>query len=268
MKIIGVLLVSLLMLVSNVGYSQDVTLKIGHKDSLYSNILDETRNLVVTLPDDYEATGKSYPVLYLLDGTENNLIDARLVTYNLKLEFIIVAIANTNRDRDMMPLSRPSYKVENPQAHNFLSFLSEELIPHIETKYRTSEERTIRGRSLSGLFVMYAFLAKPELFNNYIGTCAGWFVDMDDYFTELRESAFNNKETYNGKTLFVANSLSDPLDPKQEIHQSMVNFSKKIKSALGDQVKFKYKTYENAGHVPYAAFYDGMKFISESEKDE
>lgn len=263
MKRCAVLVLCFQLLNPAFGFAQDVTVKIGHQDSLYSNILDETRNLVVSLPDDYKVSGNSYPVLYLLDGTENNLIDARLVTYNLKLEVIIVAIANTNRDRDMMPLSRPSYKVKNPKAEDFLSFLEVELIPYIQNTYRTTQERTIRGRSLSGLFVMYAFLAKPELFNNYIGTCAGWFSDMNDYFTVLAEEAFKNKDSFSNKKLFVANSLSDPLDPKQEIHKSILDFSKLLESSLGNRVNFKYKTYENGGHVPYAAFYEGMKFINE-----
>lgn len=254
---------ALLLLTPNFGYSQDVMVKIGQKDSIASEILNEKRNLIVSLPKDYETSNQDYPVLYLLDGLESNLIDARLISYNLRMETIIVAIANTDRDRDMMPLSKPSYKVDNPQAENFLLFLENELIPYIERNYRTNGKRTIRGRSLSGLFVMYAFLSKPTLFDNYIGNCAGWFKDMDDFFSNLASEAFTNKDDFNGKTLFVANSLSDPLDPNQEIHQSVIDFSKTLKSALGDRIQFQYKTYENAGHVPYASFYDGMKYVLE-----
>ena len=201
----------------------------------------------------------------MLDGTENNLIDARLVTYNLRLKIIIVAISNTDRDRDMMPISRPSYEVENPKADNFISFLETELVPYIDKKYRTNGQKTIRGRSLSGLFVMYAFLSKPELFDNYIGNCAGWFADMNTYFNKLADKSFQNNNNFKGKKLFVANSLADPLDPNKEIHQSIVDLSKRIEHELGDRIKYEYMTYENAGHVPYSGFYDGMKFIFENE---
>jgi len=250
---------------SGIGYSQDVNVKIGIKDSVQSKILNENRQLIVSLPKDYEVSTETYPVLFLLDGTENNLIDARLVIYNLRLKMIIVAISNTDRDRDMMPISRPSYEVKNPKAENFISFLETELLPHIDENYRTNGQKTIRGRSLSGLFVMYAFLSKPELFDNYIGNCAGWFADMNKYFNTLTDKAFQNKNEFKGKKLFVANSLADPLDPNKEIHQSIVDLSKRIKSELDDQIKFKYMTYENAGHVPYSSFYDGMKFIFEKE---
>jgi len=259
------LIVALHLLRPSFGYSQDVNVKIGHRDSIQSKILNETRKLIISLPKGYDTTDQDYPVLFLLDGTENNLIDARLVSFNLSVDIIIVAILNTDRDRDMMPLSAPSYEVQNPEAEKFLSFIENELITYIDKNYRVSEERTIRGRSLSGLFVMYAFLAKPELFSNYIGNCAGWFADMDTFFNALVDKSFQNKDSYNGKKLFVANSLADPLDPNREIHQSILGFSKRLKSELGNRMIFKYATYENAGHVPYSSFYDGMKYIFKYE---
>ena len=244
----------------------DVFVKIGSKDSLYSKILDEKRELVISLPAGYDTSGKNYPVLYLLDGTENNLIDARLVTYNLRTEMIIVAITNTDRNRDMMPLSAASYQVRNPGAKNFLAFLEKELLPYVENKYRSNGERTIRGRSLSGLFVMYAFLENPFLFDNYIGNCAGWFADMNFYFDDLIIKSFENKNQFHGQKIFIANSLTDPEDPNQEIHHSIVDFSKRVHSELGERISFKYATYDNAGHVPYAGFYDGLKYIMKKEE--
>jgi hypothetical protein len=261
MKNFSSLLLLFALLCPGTSFSQDVNVKIGHRDLVQSKILNEDRPLVVSLPAGYDTTDRNYPVLYLLDGTENNLIDARLVTYNLRKAMIIVAIANTDRDRDMMPLSAPSYEVKNPGAGNFLAFIEKELIPYIDNHYRSSSERTIRGRSLSGLFVMYAFLAKPELFSNYIGNCAGWFADMAPFFNTLADKAYQNKDRFNGKSLFVANSLADPLDPNQEIHRSMLDFAVKLKAMVGDGVQFKYATYENAGHVPYSGFYDGMKYV-------
>ena len=260
------LLALILFLKSGIGYSQDTAIKIGIKDSVQSKILNENRQLMVSLPKDYDISKETYPVLFLLDGTEFTFMEGRVVTYKLGLDMIIVAIANTDRDRDMMPLSRPSYEVKNPEADNFISFLENELIPHIDKNYRTNGQETIRGKSLSGLFVMYAFISNPTVFDNYIGNCAGWFADMNDFFNELTDEAFQNKDNFTGKKLFVANSLSDPLDPNQEIHQSVVDFSMRIQMELDNRIKFEYMSYENAGHIPYASFYDGMKFIFEENQ--
>lgn len=243
------------------GFSQDVNIKIGIKDSIQSKNLNENRPIIINLPKDYKTSNTTYPVLYVLDGLQSNLIEAINVTNKLRAEMIIVAIPNTDRDRDMMPLSTPTYEVDNPGAENFLSFIGNELIPHIEKNYRTNGNRTIRGRSLSGLFVMYAFLENPELFDNYIGNSAGWFADMEYYFGALTDKSFKNKDQFNGKKLFIANSLADPFDPKKEVHNAMLEFSKKVKSELGDRLSFKYETYDNYGHVPYPSFYDGLKYI-------
>lgn len=253
------------LLIPRTSYAQDVNIKIGHRDSVQSKILNENRNLIISLPEGYETSGQNYPVLYLLDGNEATLSEALVVTRKLEVDMIIVAIHNTDRDRDMMPLSAPSYEVKNPGAGQFLSFIEKELIPYIDHNYRSNKERTIRGKSLSGLFVMYAFLAKPELFSNYIGNCAGWFADMDSYFNTLADKSFQTKDWFQGKKLFVANSLADPLDPNKEIHHAMIDFSKKINAVFGESMYFKYVTYENAGHIPYSSFYDGLKYILESK---
>ena len=243
------------------GYSQDVIIKVGTRDSIQSRIMGETRKLMVSLPADYEKSNKKYPVLFVLDGSENSLINARLITSRLDVESIIVAVRNTDRDRDMMPLSAPSYVVKQPAAENFLSFIEKELIPYIDNKYRSDGQRTIWGASLSGVFVMYTFLSKPELFSNYLGNCAGWYSDMSTYFNSLADRSFQTKERYKGKKLFVANSTTDPYDPKREIHKEMLDFSDKMRTVFGNSVYFKYATYENAAHVPYSGFYDGMKYF-------
>ena len=253
------------LLYAGISFSQDVNIHVGVKDSIKSDILSENRQIVVSLPEGYHTETKSYPVLYVLDGNETGLLNAIIVTRKLREEMIIVAIPNVDRDRDMMPLSTPTYKVDSPGAEKFLSFIERELIPHIEKKWRTNEQRTIRGASLSGLFVIFAFLEKPGLFDNYIGNSAGWYVDMNLFFNALIDKSFENKELFYGRKLFVANSLIDPYDPNKEVHQSMLEFSRKIKAELGGKLFFKYKTYENYGHVPFPSFYDGLEYILKSE---
>lgn len=53
---------------------------------------------------------------------------------------------------------------------------------------------------------------------------------------------------------FVANSLIYPLNPKKEVHDEMLEFSKKVKSELGDTLSFEYLTYDKYGNVPYPSF--------------
>ena len=162
---------------------QQINIHIGLRDSIQSTVLKEKRTFIIHLPKGYDTTKKSYPVLYLLDGSEKWLLfNISLMNYYFNEDMIIVAIENTDRDRDMMPISAPSYPVTNPGADNFLSFIREELIPFVEKGFRTNGQRVLSGKSLSGVFTLYALLKQPQLFDGYIANSVGWFADMDYFF--------------------------------------------------------------------------------------
>ncbi|MFN2565999.1 MAG: alpha/beta hydrolase [Gemmatimonadaceae bacterium] len=69
----------------------------------------------------------------------------------------------TNRNRDLTP---------GPGAVRFQQFLGQELIPWVDSTYRTVSERIIVGHSLGGSFVTHTLLHRPELFDVYIAVSA------------------------------------------------------------------------------------------------
>jgi len=250
--------------------AQDVTIKIGTRETIQSQILQENRKLLIHLPDDYQTSGISYPVLYLLDGSESGLFNAvsdlrRLQSRESAPKMILVAIENTDRNRDMMPIEAKGYPGP-PRAEDFLSYIEKELIPFVENTYRTNGQRILKGQSLSGLFTLYALLTKPTLFEGYIGNSAGWFEESNAYFLALSEKAFQHPEDFQGRKIFMANSLIDNYDPDRVIHKQLADFSELIKTRLGDRISYRYVTYDNYAHVPYPGFYDAVKFLFESEE--
>ena len=83
--------------------------------------------VLVHLPASYDTSGNAYPVLYLLDGTPASLLEMIAITTRLRNdrnapEMIVVAIENTNRNRDMMPVVAKDYPGP-PRAEAFLGFL-------------------------------------------------------------------------------------------------------------------------------------------------
>jgi predicted alpha/beta superfamily hydrolase len=249
-------------------YGQDINVKLGFTDSIQSSILKEKRKIIIRLPGDYDTSTSTYPVLYLLDGDGNSLLETVSTMNKLGRDenvpkMIVVAIGNTDRDRDMMPISTKQYSVPVAGAEQFLSFIGDELIPRIEKKYRTNQQRILCGKSLSGLFTLYALLTRPQLFGSYIGRSAGWLGDMNDYFTALTDKAFQQPDLYKGKKIFMSNSLVDDYDKDHVVHKQMLEFSEKIKAKLADRVKYKYVTYDNYPHVPFPSLYDGLKYIFE-----
>lgn len=147
---------------------------IGFERVLHSDILDEDRELMIALPDRYEAAkDREYPIFIVLDARGNfkatstmirNLAGARVVPH-----MIVVGIKNTNRWRDLTPVFWDGMAVPGTGGgDNFVSFLKSELIPYIDSNWRTSGFRVFSGHSLGGLTAMNILFEQPELFDAYI----------------------------------------------------------------------------------------------------
>ena len=143
-----------------------------------SKILGEKRIINIWTPPQYAKNSEKFPVLYMPDGgvkedfshianTLSKLIDSKKIP-----PFILVGIENTQRRRD---LTGPTEVAKDKEiapivggSENFRNFIKTELIPEINSKYRTSSEKGILGESLAGLFVTQTLLLTPDLFDYYI----------------------------------------------------------------------------------------------------
>jgi len=251
----------------NLIIGQDLTVKVGNRVIIKSMILNEEREILVHLPDNYKESSKSYPVFYRLDGDINLMIETLATVNRLAYgdeiipEMIIVLVKNTRRDKDMWPVNTRYYpEPEVPGAESFLSFIGEELISYIDSNYRTSNKRIICGQSLSSVFVLYTFLQQPGLFDSYIAI-SGAFPGCGEYFKNLAAESLLQKNRFTGQKLFVSNGLKDPLDPDGEMHQQIVDFSLLLNRELGDKISLKYVPYKTEGHVPFPSLYDALQFI-------
>jgi len=130
---------------------QDNQITIGETATIYSKILNEDRNVLIYLPDNYKHSQLNYPVIYLLDGNYFFLPTAGMVeflaTINKAPKMIVVAIVNTNRIHDFS--TSPS-----GGAPKFSAFLKNELVPYMNKIYRTEPYNIFIGHSLGGLFVI------------------------------------------------------------------------------------------------------------------
>lgn len=172
-------------------------------DSLHSKILDEKRELLIHLPNNYHENKKlSYPVLYLLDGQRNlNHAAGSLDLLNqskMAQEMIIVAIANTHRTRDLTPTYDENYNEWGISggADNFLDFIEQELIPYVDKQYRTQNFKIVSGHSLGGLFSIYSLQSRPHLFQAHFAFSPSLWWHDQVIFKEA-EKFFANTPTLN-----------------------------------------------------------------------
>ena len=221
----------------NVSFCQEIN--IGYRDSLQSTILQENRPLSIYLPPSYFSKPKqNYPVLYILDGEYN----FRYVSGILELqggiaenipEMILVAISGKG-SKDYTENCKPSIPgiQDSGNADQVLEFIEKELIPYINTKYRTLDYKILAGHSIGGLFIINAALKKPTLFNNYIAISpALWWED----------SAINKvaRNIYESKSSTKAN-----------VYVSLANEKgmgvEKFLKLVGPE--FQFKQFENENH--------------------
>ena len=199
----------------------------SHVDTVHSNILRENRRVCIYLPGSYGDTyfyPRHYPVLYLLDaeGAFNTVtsIVQLLSEGRGPLEFpelIIVAIANTDRMRDLSP-THVTHDL-NPHVDSnalkntgggekFLSYIDKELMPHIDSAYRTTPYKIFMGHSLGGLTVINAFLHHTTMFNAYIATDPSMF--WDDARLVSDAAAMLEKNKFAGRSLYLAIANNTP----------------------------------------------------------
>lgn len=149
--------------------------------SLKSRSTGRDYDLYVLLPGGYaQNSAKRYPVVYVLDGQWDFKLMASvsggLVYDKFVPEMIVVGVtysgAKTNYDSlralDLTTVAVPAIPGSGG-APKFLTFLEQEVIPYIDSTYRSDRgDRTLVGSSYGGLFTLYALLTKTALFNRYI----------------------------------------------------------------------------------------------------
>ncbi len=151
--------------------------------SFVSAILKDTVNCSVALPFNYETSGRSYPVVYLLHGYTNDET-TWLRTGGLQ---DILARGIQNGDMTEMILVMPDgadtrycndYRHKRPWRDMFIK----EFIPWIERKYRIIsawESRAIAGQSMGGYGALMLAMNHPHVFSTCVALGAALCADED-----------------------------------------------------------------------------------------
>ena len=255
---------------------------IGRIDSLWSPTLKEHRRVWIYTPPSYRDTLHAlqrYPVLYLLDGDAHFHSVTGLLqilgtgvngTYVIP-EMIVVAIPNTDRTRDLTPTHTDLALDGKPNAAfktsgggpNFLQFMKAELIPFVDSSYRTVPYRVLVGHSFGGIAAIQALYIMPETFNAYVAIDPSLWWDNRHLLRQAQE--YFKTAKLSQRALFVgqANTLT-PGDTTDNAHfSSIIRFNSLLERYHGDGLRYGYRYYPNDSHgsVPLTAEYDALRFI-------
>jgi enterochelin esterase-like enzyme len=140
-----------------------------------SKLLANTRRVHIYLPAAYDNEGhRRFDALYVHDGGEY-LERAKMVN----------VLDNLIAEGDIPPLVAVMVDPVNRMGEywvndHYLEFLSSELLPEIEGRYRTAADRKARGvmgASLGGLISVYAALSRPDLFSLVGGQSSALMIE-------------------------------------------------------------------------------------------
>jgi len=165
--------------------------------TMNSEILNMDRNYAIYLPPDYETSSRSYPVLYLLHGLGDNqtgwiqfgevkkIADNAIINGEATPMVIVMPDANTG---EVGYFNIPS------KNWMYEDFFFNELMPHVESKYRIKSEkrfRAISGLSMGGGGTLTYALHRPDLFSAAAPlSSATGSTDVEESLKRIRRYGF------------------------------------------------------------------------------
>ncbi|OAB38470.1 enterobactin esterase [Paenibacillus glacialis] len=237
---------------------------------MQSRVENRKYKIMVAIPSE-AAPPSGYPVIYLLDGNSvfTTMVEAlRMQCHRPDKTGVVPAIIvgigyQTNRpfapDRyyDYTPV--PSFEYQHKSdgtplpeqggAQAFLSFIEEELKPHIEQEFNINSNRqTIFGHSLGGLFALYVLFTKPAAFQHYIAGSPSihwnkeFLLEEEQRFVGRLEQESINVELLIGMGQLENSHVSRNLYQAKELSDRL-----SIHSDRGVNVTF--TEFEDEGHV-------------------
>lgn len=197
----------------------------------------------VLLPDSYtKDASRRFPVLYVTDGQlafpmmssicramwlGNDLpeliivgVDSKQVDTWSALRFVnLTPTRSLKREAELTKLLSGLHTGEGP---TFLRVLTEEVLPDIDRRYRTSDDRTLTGYSLGGLFGAYTLFQAPNTFRRMILGSPAFYWDDAVIFKIEKQFAAARKPLHT--RVFIAAGGAEP--PPMIEHVQTVRISR------------------------------------------
>jgi len=240
------------------------------------------RTIQVYLPPDYATSGKSYPVLYLSDGSlqfeKGFYTDETLeeLFYEGQIEGVIAVgvFTNPNRwdeyspwintDTDTIWHNWHADAREGGEGDAYIDFFVDTLKPIIDSRYRTLSDReytAIGGASMGGLITLYGGLREPEVFSKVISLSpAVWYAENGGEYlsnNRLLEYIRNHPQTepsryyiFTGTNEWNGRNLTYPGWTYPKIWKSGVDAVYKTLTATNLNSEVRYDIYPGGIHQP------------------
>lgn len=225
---------------------------IGKRIKIHSKILNQEKEIYISLPYKYDEHIQCYPVIFVLEGEflfePTKAISSFLAARSKMPEAIIVGLPNDYHDQR----HELGFKKWNGKPEVYLDFFRKELIPHIEKEYRADTHRTIIGMSPTNGFLFEAFFNQPDIFKAYIALTMHWDWNPEDNDVTMVDSMIKTitSPTYPEASIYIGTADDDMVYSGKEYLASSTKLKKLPKSKT--KVKYKVELLEEEEHYSMA----------------
>lgn len=215
-------------------------------EQIKSGILEESRNIKISIPKNYTEE-KVYPLILVLDA--DYLFDAVVANVNYYSfweempEAIIVGV-----DQSGLRAADMEYDFESGLPKNkgeyFFDFIGIEVIPFVESKYTIANFRLAVGHDLSANYINYYLFRDPPLFSAYICLSPNFAPKMEEKIAS-RLAGFKDKKFY-----YIATAENDD----RENHTRIKELTATLEKVKNQQLYFYSDDFGNANHNSLAVY--------------
>ncbi len=210
-------------------------------EEITSEKLNETRLITIKLPASYEQKkDKKYPLLLVLDG--DYLFDpfAGVLSYTSYWDDLpeVILVGISQPERDMECETGAETGLPQAKGEKFFDFIGQEVVPHIEKKYRVSPFKIIAGHDVTAGFANFFLYKEVPLFNAYINFSPVLPTEM-----ETRVPA---RLTAVDKPIFYYLATAD--GDVARLKKAIKTLDENIKALTDTKVRYQFDEFTNATH--------------------
>ena len=233
--------------------------------TIQSTNLGTARKVVVVTPKEYSEPDSRYGVLVLLDAGDDIQFNAAVANVAFLASrqqmdaMIIVGVPNgRSRTHDLTPKPSARTARENRNAGGaapMASFIVDEVLPFVRSKYRTLPTTVLAGHSFGGLFALHVAASKPDVFTGIIAMSpALWWNE----WTAINAYADSIAKTSAPLRLFATSGGLE-----RDIDVTTRRFAARLDSIKPPTLRFAFKRYPDDTHAmtPLSSLVDGLRFV-------
>ena len=269
MKKIIILLLSLLSIINI--YAQDILYPTASDTAIMmkSKYFSFERKVFISLPACYQVCNVlNYDVIYVFDTQDKPyfyLVNALtpFINQNYDNRYIVVGICSPStlgysRQNDFLPVPKTVAKDKFYRGHNGYSdslclFIKNELMPYVNSHYRTTGHTLAVGHSLGASFILESMI-HHELFSDYIAVSPNLAYDKDRVAEDLMKYDYSKIPA--NRYLFITNSSEEKMpgwECWKPAREKLYQFYQK--NILPVNLTYRQKSYPEYDHMscfPYA----------------